>query len=66
MINIGRVRIWVEHWGANFTLAEVFEILGINKAVWNQWTGLLDWNTGLEYWNGLNYHESLFLDMTAF
>jgi len=21
--------------------------------VWNWWTGLLDWNTGLEYWNGL-------------
>jgi len=23
-------------------------------AVWNRWTGLLDWTTGLEYWNGLN------------
>jgi len=24
------------------------------RAVWNQRTGLLDWDTGLEYWNGLN------------
>jgi len=22
-------------------------------AVWNQWTGILDWNTGLEYWTGI-------------
>jgi len=22
-------------------------------AVWNRWTGLLDWTTGLEYWNNL-------------
>jgi len=22
-------------------------------AVWNRWTGLLDWTTGLEYWNDL-------------
>ena len=35
-------------------------------AVWNRWTGLLDWNTGLEYWNGPNCRKSLFLDMTDF
>ena len=22
-------------------------------AVWNRWTGLMDWNTGIEYWNGI-------------
>ena len=21
-------------------------------AVWNQWIGLLDWTTGLDYWTG--------------
>ena len=23
------------------------------EAVWNWWTGLLDWNTGLDYWTGI-------------
>jgi len=22
-------------------------------AVWNRWTGLMDWTTGLEYWTGI-------------
>ena len=35
----------------------------VSLAVWNRWTGLLDWNTGLEHWNGLNYCT---FDMTAF
>ena len=26
---------------------------GISKGVMNQWTGLLDWTTGVEYWNDL-------------
>ena len=34
--------------------------------VWNQWTGLPDWNTELEYWNGLNCCKKPFCDMTAF
>jgi len=25
----------------------------IIQAVWNQWTRLLDWTTGLDYWTGL-------------
>ena len=37
-----------------------------STAVWNRWTGLLDWNTGLEYWNGLNCYKTPFCDMTAF
>jgi len=41
-------------------------ITTVRRAVWNQWTGLLDYNTGLEYWNGLNCYKKLFLDMTAF
>ena len=24
-----------------------------NKAVSNRWTGLLEWTTGMDYWNGL-------------
>jgi len=46
---------------------------GSSAAVWNQWTGLLNWNTGLEYWtgileywNGLNCYKKPFCDTTAF
>ena len=21
--------------------------------VWNQWNGMVEWTTGMEYWNGL-------------
>jgi len=27
---------------------------GERRAIWNQWTGLPDWDTGLDCWNGLN------------
>ena len=23
------------------------------RAVWNQWNGTVEWNTGMEYWNGV-------------
>jgi len=38
----------------------------ILEAVWNRWTGLLDWTTGLEYWNSLNCCKKPFCDMTDF
>jgi len=34
------------------------------EAVYNRWTGLLDWTTGLDYWTGLldspKFHERSF------
>jgi len=29
------------------------------KAVMNQWTVQLEWNTGMQYWNSLNCYEML-------
>ena len=40
--------------------------------VWNQWNGMVEWNTGMGYWNGSksfliksHYHETDALHMTA-
>ena len=41
-------------------------ILGLQSAVCNQWTGPLDWTTGLDYWTGsffvLHCHTSMYFD----
>ena len=49
--------------GEHYTSAGTVQIKGVgaepkkytttNVAVNNHWTGTLDWNTGLEYWNAL-------------
>ena len=26
---------------------------GKGRAVWNQWNGMVEWNSGMEYWNDL-------------
>ena len=28
-------------------------LMNSEMAVKNQWNGMLEWNTGMEYWNGL-------------
>ena len=25
----------------------------LKAGVWNQWNGMVEWTTGMEYWNGL-------------
>ena len=39
-----------------------------NYGLWvvsNHWTGLLDWNTGLDYWTGLFFHFMHFKSILA-
>ena len=39
-----------------------FQVVGASQvtAVMNQWTVPLEWNTGMEYWNSLNYYKCAF------
>ena len=27
--------------------------MGWKRVVWNQWNGLVEWNSGMEYWNAI-------------
>ena len=44
---------YIVSWGIYNLAVQVTYIKMANKsAVMNQWNGMVEWNTGMEYWNG--------------